>query len=133
VTDDHVLAVLSALEEEGLRTTDGDGTPPERPYVQVQVVPGRPAATSMTGRRVRRTVDLPLQIVGNNPRSVRAMFDRVDAALLDRVLEVPGRRCAPADRIASTAPDVTNELNEPAWWATATYRIVSDPTAGETP
>lgn len=125
--DDHVQAVIGLLTAAELRAWDGHGTAPARPYVEVQVVPGAPAATSLTGRRSRRTVDLPLQLVANNPRSVAWLFDRADQVLLDVRVPVPGRRCAPTTRIASTAPDVTHELTPAAWWATATYRVVSDP------
>lgn len=129
--DAHVQAAVALLEAAGLRTTDGDGPASERPYVRVGGIPGRPAATSMTGRRDWRVVDLPLQLVGDSPRSVRWLADRVEAALLDVVLDVPGRTCAPADRIVASEPDVENDLTPPAWWSSTVYRVSSVPTTIE--
>lgn len=133
----HVQAVLDRLGSHGspvLTVFDGrvpDGSVP--PYVLVRCTVrtlgarDRPDASDLIMRSLPVEVTARIHSVGESARAVRALTNRVSAALLDWTPTVAGRSCAPMRHIdsADMPPDEATGVNYHE--VADTYRFVSHP------
>ena len=102
IREDHAAAFIALLTAAGLTAFDGEvtGAAPET-YVLVYTLFQRPDgsaapdAISLAGTSIALDVWAYVHCVSSTAASARALSALVEAAVLDRVLTVAGRVCAP--------------------------------------
>ena len=124
----HVAAVKAALQAAGLTAHDGEvPAGASLPYVVLYADQGQASSTRFDAASDRRAFRVQTTSVGGTVEQARWAAEKVQAALLDARLTIPGRATWPLRQETSRPIARDDDVTPPLFYAVDVWRLDSLP------